>query len=68
MRDAIIPNVTEHDFEQVLKPKIDGAWNLHMLSIETGLTIDNFVLLSSIRYVFAEKQIRGKSDSSIAFR
>ncbi|KAK0184742.1 polyketide synthetase [Armillaria mellea] len=48
VRDVIIPNVTEHDFEQVLKPKIDGAWNLHMLSIEMGLTIDHFVLLSSI--------------------
>ncbi|KAK0216459.1 polyketide synthetase [Armillaria nabsnona] len=48
VRDAIIPNVTEHDFEQVLKPKIDGAWNLHVLSIELGLTIDHFVLLSSI--------------------
>ncbi|KAK0471022.1 hypothetical protein IW261DRAFT_1612345 [Armillaria novae-zelandiae] len=48
VRDAIIPNVTEHDFEQVLKPKIDGAWNLHTLSIELGLTIDHFVLLSSI--------------------
>ncbi|PBK61389.1 ketoacyl-synt-domain-containing protein [Armillaria solidipes] len=48
VRDAIIPNVTEHDFEQVLKPKINGAWNLHLLSIELGLTIDHFVLLSSI--------------------
>ncbi|KAK0488295.1 hypothetical protein EDD18DRAFT_593749 [Armillaria luteobubalina] len=48
VRDAIIPNVTEHDFEQVLKPKIEGAWNLHTLSIELGLIIDHFVLLSSI--------------------
>ncbi|KAK0199304.1 polyketide synthetase [Desarmillaria ectypa] len=48
VRDAIIPNITEHDFEQVLKPKIDGAWNLHVLSLELGLAIDHFVLLSSI--------------------
>ncbi|KAG7441749.1 ketoacyl-synt-domain-containing protein [Guyanagaster necrorhizus] len=48
VRDAIIPNISEHDFEEVLKPKINGAWNLHVLSLELGLSIDHFVLLSSI--------------------
>lgn len=54
IQDATLSAVTPSAFEQVICPKILGAWNLHVLSEELGLnaTLEQFVLLSSIRYEF----------------
>jgi len=38
-------------FEKVMKPKIDGAWNLHQTSLKLKLDLDMFVLFSSISSV-----------------
>ncbi|RDB30947.1 6-deoxyerythronolide-B synthase EryA1, modules 1 and 2 [Hypsizygus marmoreus] len=46
--DATINTVTRESFQRVLNPKVMGAWNLHLVSQEIGLNLDNFVMLSSI--------------------
>lgn len=47
--DATIGTITDEAFERVLRPKVSGAWNLHVVSEELGLELQSFVLLSSIR-------------------
>ncbi|KAJ3506790.1 hypothetical protein NMY22_g17136 [Coprinellus aureogranulatus] len=47
MRDAAIPNLTPAAFDEVQRPKVAGAWNLHVLSQKLALTLDSFVVLSS---------------------
>ncbi|MFE9427031.1 SDR family NAD(P)-dependent oxidoreductase [Kitasatospora sp. NPDC006697] len=46
LADATVGNLTEQQVEQVLRPKVDAAWNLHELTRELPLTA--FVLFSSI--------------------
>jgi NADPH:quinone reductase-like Zn-dependent oxidoreductase/short-subunit dehydrogenase/acyl carrier protein len=43
--DGLIRNLNHHRFEKVLRPKIQGAWNLHQLTL--SLPLDLFVLYSS---------------------
>ncbi|HEV3321775.1 MAG TPA: SDR family NAD(P)-dependent oxidoreductase [Solirubrobacteraceae bacterium] len=43
--DGVIDSLTEHRVEQVLAPKIDGAWHLHELT--EHLDLAGFVLFSS---------------------
>lgn len=47
--DATIQNVDDVTFESVIRPKVIGAWNLHILSEELCPSLANFVFLSSIR-------------------
>lgn len=56
VKDATIHTISEAAFEQVLRPKVQGAWNLHYVSEELKLTLESFVLLSSIRYVYIARQ------------
>ena len=49
--DATIQTVTDKSFEMVLRPKVIGAWNLHMISEELKFPLKSFVLLSSVRSV-----------------
>ena len=49
--DATIQTVTDESFEMVLRPKVIGAWNFHMISEELKLPLKSFVLLSSVRLV-----------------
>ncbi|HEV7672588.1 MAG TPA: SDR family NAD(P)-dependent oxidoreductase [Thermoanaerobaculia bacterium] len=44
--DGILLQQTEERFEQVMRPKILGAWNLHLAT--RGLDLEHFVLFSSI--------------------
>jgi len=44
--DGFLLDMTEERFRKVLKPKVNGAMNLHNLS--KNLQLDNFVLFSSI--------------------
>ncbi|KAJ7176732.1 hypothetical protein C8R46DRAFT_1077165 [Mycena filopes] len=46
--DATIDSVTPAAFERVLRPKVQGAYNLHVLAEELALPLDSFVLFSSI--------------------
>ncbi|CAC5378732.1 unnamed protein product [Mytilus coruscus] len=48
--DALLPNMTEEKFDKVLRPKVIGTWNLHLLA--KNLTLDFFVLHSSISSAF----------------
>ena len=48
---ATIQMVTDELFEQLLRPKVVGAWNLHTISVELKVPLKSFVLLSSVRLV-----------------
>ncbi len=48
--DASILNLTQEQFEKVLRPKVNGAWHLHELTQEMNL--DFFVLFSSSAGLF----------------
>ncbi|CAC5391511.1 unnamed protein product [Mytilus coruscus] len=48
--DALLPDMTEEKFDKVLRPKVIGTWNLHLLAKD--LTLDFFVLHSSISSAF----------------
>jgi acyl transferase domain-containing protein/NADPH:quinone reductase-like Zn-dependent oxidoreductase len=43
--DATVAGLTEETLERVLRPKVQGAWNLHRLTAD--LDLDAFVLFSS---------------------
>jgi len=51
VRDASIANVSPALFEEVLQPKVRGAWNLHQISQRLSLTLNTFVMLSSTKCV-----------------
>lgn len=46
LADGTVLNLTEAQFDQVMTPKIQGAWNLHRATLSDSL--DCFVLFSSI--------------------
>ena len=46
LRDGPLAQMTAIEMESVLRPKIDGAWNLHRLTQD--LALDFFVLYSSV--------------------
>ena len=48
--DAVIGSLTPDQIESVLRPKVDGAWNLHELTAD--LDLDKFVLFSSVAGVW----------------
>ncbi|KAI1125429.1 hypothetical protein F5Y10DRAFT_284293 [Nemania abortiva] len=45
LRDASYANMTHEDWESVMKPKVQGTWNLH--SALLGQQLDFFILFSS---------------------
>jgi acyl transferase domain-containing protein/acyl carrier protein len=49
-RDALVADVTKEQLDEVLRAKVDGAWNLHELTRDAGLRA--FVLFSSAAGVF----------------
>jgi len=44
--DCVIRNLSEDSFQRVFRPKVNGAWNLHQLTLDAPL--DFFVLYSSV--------------------
>ncbi|EIN06933.1 polyketide synthetase [Punctularia strigosozonata HHB-11173 SS5] len=48
VRDSTIPSISREHFEGVIFPKVQGAWNLHVASLNAKLDVKSFVLLSSI--------------------
>ncbi|KAF8190650.1 hypothetical protein K438DRAFT_1970946 [Mycena galopus ATCC 62051] len=46
--DAPLETVTTDSFERVIRPKVHGAYNLHLLTAELSLDLDSFALFSSI--------------------
>lgn len=48
LKDALIINQTKQTLDEVLAPKVRGAWNLHTLTTQMNIQLDHFVLFSSI--------------------
>jgi acyl transferase domain-containing protein/surfactin synthase thioesterase subunit len=48
--DGVIQRMERDQLERVLRPKVEGAWNLHLQTREAPL--DHFVLFSSILSIF----------------
>ncbi|KAI1452126.1 reducing type I polyketide synthase [Annulohypoxylon moriforme] len=48
LHDRIFASMTVEDYHAALNCKVQGTWNLHSVSIEQGLNLDFFVMLSSI--------------------
>ncbi|WP_329081317.1 type I polyketide synthase [Streptomyces niveus] len=46
--DGVVTELTEDRLDAVLRPKVDGAWNLHQVTRDMGLDLDAFVLFSSV--------------------
>nr|WP_285620553.1 type I polyketide synthase [Kineosporia sp. NBRC 101677] len=46
LQDTVIGSLTAESLEEVMRPKVDGAWNLHELTRHADL--DRFVLFSSV--------------------
>jgi myxalamid-type polyketide synthase MxaB len=46
LHDGILPHLTLNNFQQVMAPKVAGAWHLHMLTRD--IPLDFFVLFSSV--------------------
>jgi len=47
--DSLLPEQTADQFYNAMRPKVDGAWNLHQATLDTNL--DWFVLFSSVAAV-----------------
>jgi len=47
IEDAVVHNVTFSLLERVLKPKVMGSWNLHLLSEQLCPQLKSFVCLGS---------------------
>lgn len=45
LRDGLLETLTDEQVDQVLRPKVDAAWNLHELT--RGADLSAFVLFSS---------------------
>ncbi len=55
LHDDLIENLSDENFNHVLRPKINGAWNLHIATQE--LNLDHFICFSSFSAVIgAPKQ------------
>lgn len=52
LNDGLWLNLRWHEFEKVLQAKVQGAWNLHRLSLELMPELEQFVLFSSIGALF----------------
>ncbi|MEU3491863.1 beta-ketoacyl reductase, partial [Streptomyces massasporeus] len=50
--DGVVESVTAERLSAVLRPKVDGAWWLHELTVERGVELDAFVLFSAAAGVF----------------
>ncbi|WP_424639492.1 SDR family NAD(P)-dependent oxidoreductase [Embleya sp. AB8] len=46
LRDGVVGSLTDEHLDEVLRPKVDGAWHLHELT--AGLDLSVFVLFSSV--------------------
>src|SRR6516165_4391148 len=53
IQDSSLVNMTEANFDNVLRPKIAGAWNLHQKTLDQEL--DFFVMYSSATTLFGNE-------------
>ena len=50
--DGVVESLTAERLAAVLRPKVDGAWNLHEATKNAGLDLDAFVVFSSVAGIF----------------
>ncbi|MDZ7335182.1 MAG: amino acid adenylation domain-containing protein [candidate division KSB1 bacterium] len=48
--DGVLLQLTQEQFDRVMRPKVQGAWNLHTLTLD--LPLDFFILFSSAAAIF----------------
>ena len=46
--DAALANMSREKIQRVYGAKVEGAWNLHEITVSLGMELDFFVLFSSI--------------------
>jgi aryl carrier-like protein len=46
-QDVLLENMSFEDYNQVIHPKVQGAWNMHKVLVEYRIQLDYFVMLSS---------------------
>ncbi|SPQ24118.1 ddfcf033-124e-48c3-8647-9deef8689590 [Thermothielavioides terrestris] len=47
LRDTLLDNLTYDDYRRVIRPKVDGAWNMHMALEARYVPLEYFVVFSS---------------------
>ncbi|KAK6856599.1 hypothetical protein PG995_006786 [Apiospora arundinis] len=55
LRDSPFGNMTLEDYTAALRCKVGGTWNLHNISLELGLPLDFFTMLSSVSGICGNK-------------
>lgn len=54
LRDQAFPKMTFDEWNATTAPKVTGTWNLHNATIAAGITLDFFVLFSSVSGVVGQ--------------
>ncbi|SMY26615.1 unnamed protein product [Zymoseptoria tritici ST99CH_1A5] len=55
LRDRVFASMTNQEYHQALRSKVQGAWNLHRAAEELGISLDFFTLFSSISGLIGQK-------------
>ncbi|KAL8903529.1 MAG: hypothetical protein Q9207_003863 [Kuettlingeria erythrocarpa] len=55
LRDKILSSMSLEDFQDAIRPKVQGTWNLHNASLEFADRIEFFTMLSSISGLVGQK-------------
>ncbi|KAK8058457.1 Acyl transferase/acyl hydrolase/lysophospholipase [Apiospora phragmitis] len=55
LHDGPFINMSLKDYDAALRCKVDGTWNLHNTSLELGLNLDFFTMLSSVSGICGSK-------------
>ncbi|KAL2017252.1 hypothetical protein VTK56DRAFT_2364 [Thermocarpiscus australiensis] len=54
LRDQMFSGMSLDDWEAVTRPKVQGTWNLHNVTLSRGLDLDFFLLFSSLSGVIGQ--------------
>lgn len=54
LRDEGFPNMTLDQWNAAILPKVHGTWNLHNAAVSANLSLDFFVLLSSLSGIIGQ--------------
>ncbi|KAH8203671.1 hypothetical protein TruAng_002201 [Truncatella angustata] len=55
LRDRTFASMTVEEYHDAITCKLQGTWNLHNVSLDLGLSLDFFTLLSSISGLYGSK-------------
>ncbi|KAI9713353.1 MAG: Type I Iterative PKS [Chrysothrix sp. TS-e1954] len=54
LRDQMFDRLSFEDWNDVMKPKVQGTWNLHNVTVSRNLNLDLFVLFSSLSGILGQ--------------